>query len=136
MKIIVVSHGDFSKGLVSSVQMVVGEQKDLVAYGVYPQEDREELTKKIKHELVSKSTDEDVLVLSDIFHGTPFNVSVALMEYYDFYHVTGVNLPMLVEILMKRSAGNSCEEICDEIISIGAASMKDVRNLLKESEET
>lgn len=135
MKIIMVSHGDFSKGLLNSVQMLVGEQEDLVAYGLYPQEDREVLQKKIQGELEQKTAGEEVLLLSDIFHGTPFNVGVELMEHYDFYHITGINLSLLVEIIMERSLGKSAAQICENVMAQALSTIKDVRKLLEEAEE-
>ena len=44
MKVIAVSHGSFSKGLVESVQMLVGEQENLTAYGLYPENTVDSLT--------------------------------------------------------------------------------------------
>ena len=51
MKVIAVSHGSFSKGLVESVQMLVGEQEDLVAYGLYPEQTVQTLTEQLEEEL-------------------------------------------------------------------------------------
>ena len=51
MKVIAVSHGSYSKGLVDSVQMLVGEQESLVAYGLFPEQTVATLTEKLEKEI-------------------------------------------------------------------------------------
>lgn len=131
MKIIVVSHGDFAKGLINSAQMLVGEQEELQAYGIYPTEDRSILSDKIEKILSNKKYGEEILILSDIFHGTPFNVCVELMEHYEFYHLTGINLPLMVEILLQRSAGSNVFQISKKVMQEASNTIKDVTQLIK-----
>ena len=100
MKVIAVSHGSFSKGLVESVQMLVGEQENLVAYGLYPEQTVASLTEKLEAEIEKTPEEEEILFLTDLFHGSPFNAVVSLMKDYDFYHVTGINIPLAVEAMM------------------------------------
>lgn len=76
VKIIAVSHGRFSEGLVDSVQMLAGEQKDLVYYGLFPEETVDDLREKLRAELEATPEDMEVLFLSDVFHGSPFNTIV------------------------------------------------------------
>lgn len=131
MKIIVVSHGDFAKGLINSAQMLVGEQEELRAYGIYPTEDRSILSDKIEKILSNKKDGEEILILSDIFHGTPFNVCVEMMENYEFYHLTGINLPLMVEILLQRSAGSNVFQISKKVMQEASNTIKDVTQLIK-----
>ena len=133
MKIVVVSHGPFADGLVSSVQMLVGAQQELLSFGLAPEEDRSTLQDKVR-QVLERAGDEEVLVLSDLFHGTPFNVCVELMEHFSFRHITGINLPLLVSIIMNRNAGMSAEEICVQVLKDAAATVKDVNLLLTENE--
>lgn len=133
MKIVVISHGDFAKGIINSVQMLAGEQKNLKAYGLYPEEDRKVLEKKIEQELiVAREENEEVLVLSDIFHGSPFNAAVELMKNYDFYHVTGINIALLVLAILERAMGTSAADICNKMLAEFSHTVQDARKLLNE----
>ncbi|MDQ0205101.1 PTS sugar transporter subunit IIA [Pectinatus haikarae] len=138
MKIVVISHGDFAKGIINSVQMLAGRQKNLKAYGLYPEEDREVLEKKIEQELItSREANEEVLILSDIFHGSPFNAAIKLMKNYDFYHVTGINIPLLVLAILERSRGTGAADICDKMLVEFFNTVQDARRLLtEESDDT
>lgn len=135
MKVIAVSHGSYSKGLVESTQMLVGEQEDLVAYGLFPEQTVATLTEKLKAEIDQTEDGEEILFVSDLFHGSPFNAIVSLMEHHDIYHVTGINLPLMVEIMMGRYAGKNAAEICAGLIEAAPGTVKDVRKLFEEVDE-
>lgn len=136
MKIVVISHGDMAKGIINSAMMLAGEHDNLVAYGLYPTEERTVLEKKLEGELLeAKKKNEEVLVLSDIFHGSPFNAAVELMRNYDFYHVTGVNLPLLVVAILDASSSMTGAEICDHLLEEFPATVQDARKLLMEDKE-
>lgn len=74
-------------------------------------------------------------VMIDLFHGSPFNAIVSLMEHHDIYHVTGINLPLMVEVMMGRYAGKSAEEICAGLLEAAPGTVKDVRKLFEEVDE-
>ena len=135
MKVIAVSHGSYSKGLVESTQMLVGEQEDLVAYGLFPEQTVATLTEKLKAEIDQNEDGEQILFVSDLFHGSPFNAIVSLMEHHDIYHVTGINLPLMVEVMMGRYAGKNAAEICAGLIEAAPGTVKDVRKLFEEVDE-
>lgn len=135
MKVIVVSHGDFSKGLVNSIQMLVGEQENLVAYSLYPEQTVDSLREELEEEIKKTKEGEDILFLTDLFHGSPFNVVVSLMRDYSFYHITGINLPLAVEVMMGRYMDKNAETICEEILNAAPGTVMDVNKMFEEEEE-
>ena len=128
MKVIVVSHGSYARGLVDTAQMIAGEQEDLEAFGLEPEESVDTLREKT-------SEGEEVLILTDIFYGSPFNTVISLMSEYNLYHVTGINLPLMMEVVMGRYAGKSAQEVCKDLLKAAPETVKDVRELYKEVEE-
>ena len=135
MKVIAVSHGSFSKGLVESVQMLVGEQENLVAYGLYPEQTVASLTEKLEAEIEKTPEEEEILFLTDLFHGIPFNAVVSLMKDYDFYHVTGINIPLAVEAMMGRYADKTAAQICEDLLNAAPDTVKYVNQLFEEESE-
>lgn len=99
MKVIVVSHGSYARGLVDTAQMIAGEQEDLEAFGLEPEESVDTLREKIRESIEQTSEGEEVLILTDLLYGSPFNTVISLMSEYDLYHVTGINLPLMMEVL-------------------------------------
>lgn len=132
MKVILVSHGSFSKGLYETMEMVLGEQKDLSYVGLYPHQGVDILKENIEIELKKATEGEEILVLTDLFYGSPFNAVVQLMNTYDVYHLTGINVPLLMEILLMRSNGKTAAEICEEAMKLAGSTVQDVKKYLAE----
>ena len=135
MKVIVVSHGSYARGLVDTVQMIAGKQEDLEAFGLEPEESVDTLKEKIRQSIEQASQEEEILILTDIFYGSPFNTVISLMPEYDLYHVTGINLPLMMEVIMGRISGKHAEEICKELLKVASDTVRDVRELYKEVEK-
>lgn len=135
MKVIVVSHGSYARGLVDTVQMIAGKQEDLEAFGLEPEESVDTLKEKIRQSIEQASQEEEILILTDIFYGSPFNTVISLMPEYDLYHVTGINLPLMMEVIMGRISGKHAEEICKELLKAASNTVRDVRELYKEVEK-
>ena len=83
MKVILVSHGSFSKGLFETMEMVLGEQQNLSYVGLYPHQGVDILKENIEKEFTKADEGEEILVLTDLFYGSPFNAVVQLMNSYD-----------------------------------------------------
>ena len=135
MKVIAVSHGSYARGLVDTVQMIAGKQEDLEAFGLESEESVDTLKEKIRQSIEQASQEEEILILTDIFYGSPFNTVISLMPEYDLYHVTGINLPLMMEVIMGRISGKHAEEICKELLKAAPDTVRDVRELYKEVEK-
>lgn len=129
MKVIVVSHGSFSKGIVESVQMLAGEQENFVAHTLDPQETVADLTERLEAELDHTPEGEEVIFLTDLFHGSPFNAVVSLMKNHTFSHITGVNVPFVLALILGRNAGGCAKEVCEAALREAAGSIMDVNRL-------
>ena len=80
MKVIVVSHGSYARGLVDTAQMIAGEQEDLEAFGLEPEESVDTLREKIRESIEQTSEGEEVLILTDLFYGCLLYTSDAADE--------------------------------------------------------
>lgn len=131
MKVIVVSHGGFSKGVVDSVQMLTGEQKDFIAYSLLPEQTVTDLTEQLREELEKTPEGEEVIFLTDIFHGSPFNAVVSLMKDYKFSHITGINIPITVALMLERYENKTAEEICETVLEDAPETILNVNKLFE-----
>ena len=129
VKVIVVSHGKFAEGIVNSVQMLAGEQEDLVAYGLAPEETVDDLRARLQKELEKTPEGTEVLFFTDLYHGSPFNTVVDLMRDFSFYHLTGINLPLLLLGVMDRYDDMSADEICRNLMEEAAGTIKYVNDM-------
>lgn len=132
MRIILVSHGSFSKGLFETIEMVLGPQENLAYAGLFPHEGVEVIQNRIEKEIQRANPGEEVLILSDLFYGSPFNAVMALMPSYPVEHLTGINVPLLMEIIMMRGNGLNARQICEQAVELSKNTVMDVNTYLKE----
>lgn len=117
-KVILVTHGKLAEGILSAAQLIVGDQTDVKTFGVELGCDLEKLKKGITDLLEEYSKENEfVVIMTDIFYGTPFNIITSLMESYDFIHITGINLGIVLEVLMKKD--ELCNDELNQIIEQG-----------------
>lgn len=114
--IIVVGHGDFPQGLVNGAEMILGEQENLVAVPLLPTDSPESYLDKLLN--VTNSYD-NMIMLADLKGGTPQNLSSFVVKERDCSIVTGVNLPMLLEIICCRMNGFEIEESIETAFNSG-----------------
>ncbi len=98
--ILVVTHGELAFELIKTVEFVLGEKPAVEIRGVsfVPKGGFETLAGEIKKHLQSKDGKTNAIILTDMFGGTPSNVSLTFLEPGKVEVVTGVNLPMLLKL--------------------------------------
>lgn len=101
--VIVATHGEFGKHLLSTLKMVLGETEGVTAVALAPEDAVETFEEKMSRAL--KEVDpkgSGTLVLVDMLGGTPFNVALRMAQERPLRVITGVNLPMLIKITSHR----------------------------------
>ncbi|MEL6286798.1 MAG: PTS sugar transporter subunit IIA [Pseudomonadota bacterium] len=101
--IVVVSHGKLAQELVAATEHVVGEQRRFRAICIEAEDDIEARRDQIRD--VSKSVDDGsgVIILTDMFGGTPSNLAISVMSAGNVEVIAGVNLPMLIKLAEVRA---------------------------------
>lgn len=134
-KIIVFTHGTLSKGLLNTSTLIMGEQPDIEAFSVELGCDLLGLKECVMNSLKKAEEEQkEVLVLTDLLYGTPFNTMVELQKNCKFHHIAGVNLPMLLEAVNCRDEG-SLAEVIGNIMDAAKEGIVDVQKLFGDLEE-
>lgn len=133
-QLILVSHGHFAKETVNTLELIVGDMaKDIETVSVTKGRGPEEVYAELK-ELLDQHSDRNIFVFCDIYGGTPFNIALRLMlEEYPIHVFTGFNLPILLEIVLKKEA--SKEEMLESIQAASENSFVYVNEQLKEEDD-
>lgn len=130
MRIILVSHGNFAKGLYESATMLIGKLEGVEI--VILQE--EDTPATFKANLEAKLTNEECLILCDIVGGTPCNQSLVVYAQRDNIEViAGLNMVMLIESYLKKD--EPLNEVCDALVTNSRASIQHVSKLIAQSRE-
>ena len=133
MKILVLSHGSLASVLIDTAKMILGEIDDVCAIELLEGADIDLYQQYIRAEIDSAK---EILVLTDLLGGSPFittcKIYNSLVDNYKMRLVTGVNLPMLLEVLNVRD-GCSLEELATVANEFGKRGIVDfVKQLDKE----
>lgn len=122
--VLIVTHGDFGKKLLESVQMIMGEQEDVVTLALNLGDDVESLradVQKIVDE--NQRTNKETIVFVDLFGGSPSNIALSLLKHYDVQVMVGVNMPMLIEMLSSKN-NYSIEDLVERSYRAGIDGIK------------
>lgn len=130
--VILVSHGRMAKGMKESAEMLIGEQPSLQSIAFESDEGPEDLMVKVEKQLKPALENGEVIVMTDIPNGTPFNSVCRLMENYRFYHLTGMNLAMVIDVVSRLDYGSAAQELCEGTIAPSREAIIDVNAWMKE----
>ena len=110
--VVVVTHGQLATELVNAAETIVGELQRFAAVSIGWHEDTEDARGEIQQAIARVENGAGVLILTDMFGGTPSNVSLSFLGERRVEVVTGVNLPMLIKLATLRE-----EKPLDELAS-------------------
>lgn len=128
--LVVVSHCQIAEELVKAASLIVGEIKGCVPIGIDPEEKLEKISERLEQALASVDEGEGVLVLTDLFGGTPSNVSLSFLQEKKVEVVSGVNLPMLLKVSIDR-AGKDLKEVARLARDVGRKNISVASEILK-----
>lgn len=95
---VIVSHGQVANELLAAAETVVGELKHIAAVSIGWHDDVETARNEVARAIKKVSEGIGVLLLTDMFGGTPTNISAMFLENNDVEIITGVNLPMVIKV--------------------------------------
>jgi len=99
---ILVTHGDLAVEFVKAMEHVVGKQTAIATICIGPSDDMEQRRREIAVAIRAVDAGEGVIVLTDLFGGTPSNLAISLMEAGKVEVIAGINLPMLIRLAKAR----------------------------------
>ena len=108
--IVVVTHGELGKELLGAAELIAGKQEKVVPLGLHADDAIEALPGRIDEAIESIGDADGVLVLVDLFGGSPGNATLRCLAERNFECISGANLPMLLEVLMLRE-GMSAKDL-------------------------
>ena len=100
--LILVTHGKLAEEFVAAMQHVVGRQEAVKTVCIGPNDDMEARRSEIATAIGEVDSGEGVIVLTDLFGGTPSNLAISLMQKGKLEVIAGINLPMLIRLAKAR----------------------------------
>ncbi len=100
--LVLVTHGNLADEFVAAMQHVVGKQEQIATVCIGPEDDMEMRRDEILKKVEDVDDGNGVVVLTDMFGGTPSNLAISIMDRAKVEILAGVNLPMLIKIASLR----------------------------------
>ena len=122
--IVIVTHGKLAEAFVSVTEHVVGKQAQMAAVGIEPEDDAELARERIMKAISEVDSGKGVVVLTDMFGGTPSNLAISVMKHDGVEVIAGVNLPMMIKLASVRGkvpledAVNQAQEAARKYINV------------------
>ena len=129
VSILIITHGGFGKEIIKSMEMIMGQKDNVYFLGLYPEEDPAVFSEKVREKIIELNKNGEVLVMVDVFGGTPSNASASNMKDLKFECVTGVSLPMLIEVALNRSR-STLDDLVEMAIMAGTNCVINLRKAL------
>ena len=125
MKVLVTSHGNFCHGLVESYGMIAGANDNIQAISL-TDEGIGKFSEELNNTLEDMTSDDNVIIMTDIKGGTPYNESLKYMlSFSDKVRlISGMNLPMLIEVGLLLNANLNLDELISKAVDVGKDSIE------------
>ena len=114
--LVLISHGNMAREMKAAMEHVVGEQECVEAIGIFPQDDMEQRRKEIIEKIDAADKGGGVVVLTDMFGGTPSNLAISIMEKKNIEVIAGMNLPMLIKLAQVRKDASVNEAVLSALL--------------------
>ncbi|MGL5312535.1 MAG: PTS sugar transporter subunit IIA [Peptostreptococcaceae bacterium] len=99
IKLLLASHGDLADGIYSTLKIIMGSQDKISTLCAYKDEDFD-LHKEVSNIMDNLSSEDKLIVITDIYGGSINNEFMNYLDIENFYLISGLNLPLLMELLL------------------------------------
>lgn len=100
--LVIVTHGRLAAEFRSALEHVVGPQKQLETISIGPDDDMAQRRREIIEAVKATNSGQGVVILTDMFGGTPSNLAISVMDEVDTEVIAGINLPILIRLATVR----------------------------------
>ena len=128
--LLIVTHCDLGKEFLNAAEFIVGRVEAVDVVSITQTSDSEEIRKTIEEKISNLNNGKGVLILTDMFGGTPSNLSLSFLKEEMVEVITGVNLPMVIAIAQNRS-DMDLGKLAEKAQEAGKMSISLAGNLLK-----
>ena len=117
--VVICCHGKMGEGMRDAAEMIVGAQEQLAVVSVNPGDNGTEILESLTEAFKEVDDGQGVLLLTDLFGGTPTNIGCALLSEATVEVVTGFNLPLLIKAITSRNNGADLAKLAREASEYG-----------------
>jgi PTS system mannose-specific IIA component len=129
--IVIVTHSQLGEALIGTAEFIIGSRPEAIeSVSIDLSENSEKLRKKIDRRIKNVMGEEGVIILTDMFGGTPSNLSYSFLEEGHIEVLSGVNLPVLIQAVNRREKMD-LDQLAADLEAFGKKSISLASGILK-----
>jgi PTS system mannose-specific IIA component len=128
--VVIATHGNLANELLDTAKFIIGDVSSVAAVTLDPSASIETFQKSIKDAIREVDKGSGVIILTDMFGGTPSNIALSFLEKGKVDVITGVNLPMLVKFMQSVNDERPLEEVAADIVEYARKSINHANAIL------
>lgn len=132
--VVVVTHYQLGEQMLQALRLIIPDATQFLAVSIAPTQPVEEMRQSIAKGLAAADQGQGVLILTDMFGGTPSNISLSFLDEHHVEVVTGINLPMLIKLATMREE-KSLEDLAAFIKEYGRRNISVASELVSEDKQ-
>lgn len=109
--LVIITHGELARSFVHSLELIMGPQQNIEAVCIKPEDDMDQHRSNILKAIKQVDQNKGVILLTDLFGGTPSNLALSVLGVENVEVICGVNLPMLMKLISLRSKATIQEAV-------------------------
>jgi PTS system mannose-specific IIA component len=134
--VVVVTHGQLATELVNAAETIVGDLPQFAAVSIGWHDDVDDAREEIRQTIGRLQAADGVLILTDMFGGTPANLGMTFLENDKVEVITGVNLPMLIKLASVQKTASNLLAVAREMREHGRNAIWVASDLLRSEGKT
>ncbi len=111
--IVLVAHGNLASEFISVLTQITGPQTGIAAVGMGPNDNMEDRRNEILAKIREVDDGNGVIVMTDMFGGTPSNLAISLIDKQKIEVIAGFNLPMLIKLVAVRKSADMKKSVIE-----------------------
>jgi PTS system mannose-specific IIA component len=128
--VLITTHGDLGRELINAAELIKGKLDHIACVRIDGTKSVEQINKEITTAIKNLDQGQGVLILTDLFGGTPSNISLSFLKKGNVEVVTGVNLPMMLKLSSAQKEEMSLMEFASFITEYGKKNIYSASEIL------
>lgn len=122
-KFLIMSHGDMSSGIKSTLNMLLGKRDDVITKSAYINDNELSIESEIQNILSEFNGNDELIIFTDLFGGSVNNEAMKFIKDTRVKIISGMNIPLIVEILSNSDSSNDINDVIRDAIGLARESI-------------
>ena len=122
-KFLIMSHGDMSSGLKSTLNMLLGNRDDVAAKSAYISDNELSIESEIQNILSKFNDNDELIIFTDLFGGSVNNEAMKFIKDSRVKIIAGMNIPLIIEVLSNSDSSNDINDVIRDAVNLARESI-------------